>query len=452
MLLLPEPAKYNLRDPVMQQYPTQIIALILLSLSATGLWAEPPHAVGEVSLVIGEASRQTNKGKTQPLGVGDAIFEGDRLRTAANGHLHIRFIDQALVSLRPNSRLQVERYRFDTAKPQDSRVKFSMEKGVVRAVSGRAAEAARQHFRLNTPIAAIGVRGTDFVVQANSQQVRALVTQGAIVMAPFSATCSASALGSCDGVQLKAGSQQMLEYSRRYTQPQLRSVEEGEMQQFLREGAQSANRKEDETTSNTTGSDNADLKNETLAKDVIQEVSPTQPLPALPSEEQLKQRKLVWGRWAGGATPEQPLAFNYKEAREGRKIVTGDTRYGLYRQEAEGETLNAQLGRVNFRLEAAQANLQQGREPLQPVSVTSGRLGVDFTNRVFDTQLNMNSAPTGPISLQANGQVDAQGRFSAQSAEQGLKGAVSLDGSEAAYLFDKLVPQGRVSGLTLWGR
>ncbi|QFY88987.2 FecR domain-containing protein [Magnetovirga frankeli] len=433
----------------MQQYPTQIIALILLSLSATGLWADPPHAVGEVSLVIGEASRQPAQGKALPLNTGDPIRVGDRLRTAANGHLHIRFIDQALVSLRPNSRLLVERYQFDAARPQDSTVKFSMDKGTVRAVSGQAAEAARQRFRLNTPIAAIGVRGTDFVVQASARQVRALVTQGAIVMAPFSAACSPNALTSCDGVQLKADSQQMLEYSRRHNQPQLRPVEDAELRQLLQDEDQVKEGQQDRGASDTA---NADLKNESLAKDIIQETALSQPPAQNPSAEQLQQRKLVWGRWGGGATPEQPLALSYKEAREGRRIVTGDTRYGLYRQEAEGETLDAQLGRVNFRLEAAQANLSQGREPLQPVRVESGRLGVDFTNRVFDTQLNMNSASTGPISLQANGQVDAQGRFSAQSAEQGLKGAVSLDGSEAAYLFDKQVPQGMVSGLTLWGR
>ena len=49
-----------------------------------------------------------------------------------------------------------------------------------------AAESARDRFRLNTPIAAIGVRGTDFVVSATQNSIMAVVNAGAIVVSPFS--------------------------------------------------------------------------------------------------------------------------------------------------------------------------------------------------------------------------------------------------------------------------
>ena len=35
----------------------------------------------------------------------------------------------------------------------------------MRSITGQWGEAARDRFRLNTPIAAIGVRGTDFIVE-----------------------------------------------------------------------------------------------------------------------------------------------------------------------------------------------------------------------------------------------------------------------------------------------
>ncbi|HRD85646.1 MAG TPA: FecR domain-containing protein, partial [Rubrivivax sp.] len=54
-------------------------------------------------------------------------------------------------------------------------------------------------FRLNTPLAAIGVRGTDFIVQTTDQGVRATVADGAIVVGALGGACSAAGLGPCTG-------------------------------------------------------------------------------------------------------------------------------------------------------------------------------------------------------------------------------------------------------------
>ena len=91
--------------------------------------------------------------------------------------------------MRPNSTLEVVEYLFDGDDPSKSAVKFNLQEGVARSISGEAAKAARDRFRLNTPVAAIGVRGTDFVVGADSSSTRALVNEGSIVISPFSASC-----------------------------------------------------------------------------------------------------------------------------------------------------------------------------------------------------------------------------------------------------------------------
>ena len=146
--------------------------------------------VGEVSLVIGKAflvseSRRANC----RVRIGDLIKEGDSIRTESSGHVHIRFVDDAVLSVRPLSELEIIAYRFDQENPGNSLVKLSLVQGTVRTVSGKAAKTARDRFRLNTPIAAIGVRGTDFVVATSSDSLKALVNDGAIVVAPHSAQC-----------------------------------------------------------------------------------------------------------------------------------------------------------------------------------------------------------------------------------------------------------------------
>ena len=76
--------------------------------------------------------------------------------------MHVRFLDDAVLSVRPNSELHIETYRFDAERPDLSTVKLNLIQGTARTVSGEAAKTAKERYRLNTPIAAIGVRGTDF--------------------------------------------------------------------------------------------------------------------------------------------------------------------------------------------------------------------------------------------------------------------------------------------------
>ena len=48
----------------------------------------------------------------------------------------------------------------------------------MRSVTGQWGEASRDRFRLNTPIAAIGVKGTDFVVKVENGKTFASVLSG----------------------------------------------------------------------------------------------------------------------------------------------------------------------------------------------------------------------------------------------------------------------------------
>ncbi len=140
------------------------------------------EAVGRISMTLGQAHIFRPDGSHRSARSGDPVWVGDRIETAAGGHVHIRFVDDALVSVRPASRLVIEDYQYDSSQVHQSLVRFRLDIGVARSISGAAAEGARERFRLNTPLAVIGVRGTDFVVRADAQQTQAVVNQGAITL------------------------------------------------------------------------------------------------------------------------------------------------------------------------------------------------------------------------------------------------------------------------------
>jgi len=153
--------------------------------SASGVPLAP--VIGEITLVLGKADVRRADGAVVPATVGLSVHVSDLIETNARGHVHVRFVDNALVSVRPQSRLEILRYDYDPAHPADSAVKMNLIEGETHAISGEAAKAARQNYRMNTPIAAIGVRGTDYTVTASRGAVTAIVNEGAIVVAPFPA-------------------------------------------------------------------------------------------------------------------------------------------------------------------------------------------------------------------------------------------------------------------------
>ena len=173
------------------------VPLVPLLMCAFSMAHAATTDVGEITLTIGRAMVVSPAGESTPAQRGSKIQPGDRVETSDGGHVHIRFIDGALVSVRPTSRLVIEDYQYNPALPALSTVRFRLDQGVTRAISGEAAHAAKDRFRLNTPLVAIGVRGTDFVVRTQAGQTLAAVNQGSIVMAPFGEGCAASALGPC---------------------------------------------------------------------------------------------------------------------------------------------------------------------------------------------------------------------------------------------------------------
>ena len=203
--------------------PAVLLACALLT-SQNIAFAQEPAIVGEATMVIGIAKLLAADGSSRSVDRGTAIRVGDRIETQAGGHVHLRFVDGGRLSIRPASSLQVEDYSHSDRSPQTGSIKFRLDEGVVRSITGSWGEAARDRFRLNTPVAAIGVKGTDFVVKSDGEKTSASVFTGAIMLTPLLNGCSKS-VGPCLNGTEKLLSEdmkgQMLEFSRQQAVPQL---------------------------------------------------------------------------------------------------------------------------------------------------------------------------------------------------------------------------------------
>lgn len=109
--------------------------------------------------------RAVNGGSStkQPLHVGDAVLEGDRLETGPDGAAGITMRDDALVSLGPNAAFDLERFSFDPASNQGTFFGKVLQ-GAMMFVTGLVAKTSPSSMKISTPTATIGIRGTEFIV------------------------------------------------------------------------------------------------------------------------------------------------------------------------------------------------------------------------------------------------------------------------------------------------
>ena len=168
----------------------------------------------------------------------------------------------------------------------------------------------------------------------------------------------------------------------------------------------------------------------------------------------LADNQLVWGRWGVANGDHERMTLAKEEAwpdRDPGNIAVGNTEYVLIRDADGRQRVDAGLGQIDFTLSSAQA-FYRGEAGISAMAVRDGALSVDFNGRSFSTSLDLDHDVTGDIQFTASGSVDELGYFRANSQSGKVTGAVSIDGSEAGYLFEQQLEAGGIQGLTLWGQ
>ncbi|SCA56889.1 conserved exported hypothetical protein [Candidatus Terasakiella magnetica] len=109
----------------------------------------------------------------------DPVFFGDELKTGASSRLQVVFNDSTELYLGDHSTLTIDELVY--IPNQKGQALFSLSQGVFRMVSGAINKIAGSSFRVRTPLATIGVRGTDFWGhQTEDKLILALLDDGEV--------------------------------------------------------------------------------------------------------------------------------------------------------------------------------------------------------------------------------------------------------------------------------
>src|SRR3989338_4616049 len=116
---------------------------------------------GHVQFVNGEVQITTPAGQTRMAQKGDAINEGDILTSAQKASAQIKMQYGGFVAVRPDTQLKFDQFVFAGKEDGSEKSFFSLFKGGFRAVTGLNGRINKQNYRITTPAATIGIRGTD---------------------------------------------------------------------------------------------------------------------------------------------------------------------------------------------------------------------------------------------------------------------------------------------------
>ncbi len=114
--------------------------------------------IGIVTGLSGDAYAESAAGM-RPLEPGSPIYQGEELITGDGGNIEVRFVDDTLISQGANSRIALDEYVYD---PDGGASSFlgDIAQGTFRTVTGKIAEENPDRFKLGSPLATIGIRGT----------------------------------------------------------------------------------------------------------------------------------------------------------------------------------------------------------------------------------------------------------------------------------------------------
>lgn len=438
----------------------------LLVTAGLALAAQAAHAAeaGKIIFVAGNAQVVD-----RPAAQGARVQEGELLSTGADGFIYVKTIDNGLFILRPNTRARIAAYHVDAKNPGNTRIKLELLSGVARSRSGEAVKLARQNFRFNTPVAAIGVRGTDFTVFTDDNTSRVAVISGGIVVSGFMGACRPEGAGPCEGTasrELSASQRgQLLQVQRGQAAPQL-------MQGGTLGPDDVAPPRGDEPIGKNAGVNSASAivsvdpsldakKSERVSAAVGQApVTPPpvvvdMPPPGIPVVPQAPERQVLWGRWQPVLGQAPTISLEGPEASE--RIIAGN--FAIFRTTGR-DYVAPEHGTVGFALKGGEAYVFNDDASKLPVAATmsNGRLNVDFGAKSFATSFDL--ASEGEVfKMRADGALRSDGRLFGNSAfinptNINVDGVLSNDnGGSAIYLFHGRLDDTRTTnGLTYWGK
>ena len=134
----------------------------------------------------------------------DDVFGEELVETAPRGALHIQFLDETSLRLGSDSQVVLDRFVYDPAAGAED-LTVELGQGVFRIITG---EITPDRITIVTPVATIGVRGTDFILKILATGALVLaVLKGQVVVTPLAGNAAPTLIDEMETAGVDASGQ-----------------------------------------------------------------------------------------------------------------------------------------------------------------------------------------------------------------------------------------------------
>jgi hypothetical protein len=135
---------------------------------------------GRIIMARGDVQAINSQGESRQLKRRDSVYSHEVIKTGAKSKVQIRFIDNALLALKANSELNIKAYVYSEVNDNDNQVLMELVTGGFRTLTGKIGKGNKEAYKVDTPVASIGIRGTLYDVQIAFDKILAGVWNGGI--------------------------------------------------------------------------------------------------------------------------------------------------------------------------------------------------------------------------------------------------------------------------------
>jgi hypothetical protein len=136
-------------------------SLVLLVVLTGPVMAQTQDSSGMVVASRGEVIALSDGGSRE-LKQGDFIYVKDEIMTSNRSFAVLQFTDGAKVTVRPDSTMIIEQYLY--AGNDNDEATLNLVEGGLRVITGAMAKSNPENYKVRTPVALMGVRGTEFSI------------------------------------------------------------------------------------------------------------------------------------------------------------------------------------------------------------------------------------------------------------------------------------------------
>ncbi|MHC4870448.1 MAG: FecR family protein [Planctomycetota bacterium] len=136
-----------------------------------------PQKAAVIEELKGRAKAESPDRKKRKLAKGAELFVGDKITTGRGTKIQIKFNDDMKINLGAKATMTIDEFFFEKGNKK-SKCKSSLTRGMFKLTGGQISKIAPDQAGIKTPVAYIGIRGTECVGTADATKAVAIYTEG----------------------------------------------------------------------------------------------------------------------------------------------------------------------------------------------------------------------------------------------------------------------------------